>query len=124
MAQPLAKKAFELPEDISEEDELLLTGVLSAMYAGEVCASYKIQTIPVGFVIRGALQNEETFEIDSDDLQFIACVNPVRVERIALCNSGGKIELVVKVLNSKQRVAITTTCTFTASKKRKFTPIS
>ena len=115
--------AFDLPEDISEEDELLLTGVLSAMYASEVCSSYKIHTIPVGFLIRGTLLNEETFEIDLDDLQFITCVNPVRIERIAVCNSGGKIELVIKVLNSKQRVVIATSCTFTASKKRKYAQI-
>ena len=115
---------FELPDDISEEDELVLTNILSAMYAGEMCSSYKIHTIPTGFLIRGSLQNEEGFEIDMDDLHFISCVNLIRIERVALCSCNGKIELVIKVLNNKQRVMITTSCSFTATKKRKYTQLS
>lgn len=115
---------FELPENISEDDEFLLTSILTAIYAGEVCSSYKVHLIPTGYLIRGTLGNEEDFEIDLDDLQFITCVNPIRIERIAVCKSGGKTELVVKVLNTKQRVMVTTSCTLMATKKRKYTQIS
>lgn len=117
-------RCFEMPNDISEEDENLLTTVLSALYAGELCSSYKIVEIPTGFLIRGNLVNEETFEIDLEDLQFIAQANFIRIERVALCRSGGKTELVVKVLNCKQRVMVTSSCTFTATKKRRYSSIS
>lgn len=120
MAATGGGRTFELPDDISEEDENLLTTVLSALYAGELCSSYKILQIPTGFLIRGNLTNEETFEIDVDDLQFISQANLIRVERVALCRCGGKIELVVKVLNCNQRVMVTSSCTFTATKKRKY----
>lgn len=114
---------FELPDDISDDDENLLTNILSAIYAGGVCSSYKIHLIPTGFLIRGSLTNEEAFEIDMDDLKFIACANHIRIERIAICRSGGKTELVVKILNSQQRVMVTSECTFMAIKKRKYSHI-
>ncbi len=119
-----SQDTFELPENLSEDDEFLLTNILSAIYAGDLCSSYKVHLIPTGFLIRGTLVNEEDFEIDLDDLQFITCVNPIRIERIAVCKSGGKTELVVKVLNTKQRVMVTTSCTLMATKKRKYTQIS
>jgi hypothetical protein len=111
---------FELPPDISEDDENLLTTILSALYAGELCSSYKVLQLSNGFLIRGNLLNEDTFEIDHEDLQFITLANPIRIEKVALCRSGGKIELVIKVLNSSQRVMVTTVCSFTATKKRKY----
>ncbi len=119
------KDIFELPDDISEDDEFMLTEILTAIYAGELCSSYKVIVLPpVGYLIKGTLLNEDNFEIDLDDLKFITCVNPLRIERIALCRSGGKHELVVKVLNTKQRVMVTTSSSFIATKKRKYTQIS
>lgn len=115
---------FELPPDISEDDENLLTTVLSALYAGEMCSSYKVLQTATGFLIRGSLANEDTFEIAHEDLQFITLANPIRIERVALCRSGGKTELVIKVLNSSQRVMVTTACSFTATKKRKYSDVS
>jgi hypothetical protein len=115
---------FELPDDISEDDENLLTNILSAVYAGGICSSYKVHVITPGFLIRGTLTNEEVFEIDLEDLKFIACANHIRIERIAICRCGGKTELVIKVLNSKQRVMVTTECTFMAVKKRKYSQIN
>jgi hypothetical protein len=115
---------FDLPDEISDDDENLLSGILTAMYAGELCSSYKILVTPTGFIIRGSLTSEDNYEIDLDDLQFIVCVNPVRIERIAICNSGGKTELVIKILNMKQRIMVSTTvCNFIANKKRKYTQI-
>lgn len=113
-------RSFELPADISEDDDNLLTTVLSALCAGELCSSYKIQQIPTGFLIRGNLMNEETFEIDAEDLHFITQANAIRIERVALCRCGGKTELVIKVLNSSQRIMVTSSCTFTVTKKRKY----
>ena len=116
---------FELPEDISEDDEVLLTNVLTAMYAGDICSSYKIHTIPNGYLIRGSILCEDNFEIELDDLQLITSVNPIRIERVAICKcGGGNTELVVKLLNCKQRVMIATSTTFTATKKRKYTHFS
>ena len=120
-----SKDIFELPNDISEDDEFLLTEILTAIYASELCSSYKvIELPPTGYLIKGTLLNEDNFEIDFEDLKFITCVNPIRIERIALCRSGGKHELVFKVLNTKQRVMVTTSSTFMATKKRKYTQIS
>ncbi len=113
---------FELPDDISEDDENLLNTILSAISASEICSSYKIHVIPTGFMIRGSLGVD--FEIDLEDLQFITTVNPIRIERVALCNSGVKTELVIKVLNMNQRIMITTSCTFIANKKRKYAHIT
>jgi hypothetical protein len=120
-----ANITFELPDDISDDDEVLLTNVLTAMYAGDFCSSYKIHTTPNGYLIRGSISNDDSFEIELDDLQFITHVNPIRIERVAICKrGGGNAELVVKILNCKQRVMIATSTTFTATKKRKYTPFS
>jgi hypothetical protein len=123
-ANACSTAVFELPPDISEDDENLLTTALSALYAGEMCSSYKVLQTATGFLIRGSLANEDTFEIAHEDLQFITLANPIRIERVALCRSGGKTELVIKVLNSSQRVMVTTACSFTATKKRKYSAVS
>ena len=113
--------SFDLPCDISEDDSNLLTSVLSAVHATEISSFYKVIVTPTGYLIRGTLADD--FEIDSEDLAFFISVNPTRVERVAVCNSNGKNELVIKVLNMKQRVMVTTSCSFIANKKRKYTSI-
>ena len=114
---------FDLPDDISEDDANLLNTILSAIHATEICSSYKIKVIQNGYMIRGSLASEDDFEIELDDLNFISCANHIRIERIALCKCSGKTEMVIKMLNMKQRVMVSTSCSFIANKKRKYTSI-
>jgi hypothetical protein len=120
-SKKISTDSFDLPCDISEDDSNLLTSILSAVHATEISSFYKVIVNPTGYLIRGTLADD--FEIDSEDLAFFISVNPTRVERVAVCNSNGKNELVIKVLNMKQRVMVTTSCSFIANKKRKYTSI-
>ena len=114
----MTKAEYELPDGISEDDAMLLHNILTAMRAGSVCLSYRVDVIPTGFLIRGALQSDN-FEIESDDIFLIGGVSPLRIERIAVARAGGLNELVVKVLDAKQKVTIIGSATFTVSKRRK-----
>ena len=120
---------FELPQDIGEEDEHLLTGILSVLCSTELCHGYKVQIMPPphqnAFLIRGAL-HEDVFEVSLDDMHFIQNADPLRIEKIVVSRcGGGNNELVLKVLNSKQRVILTESSTFyVCRRKRKFSKIS
>jgi hypothetical protein len=110
---------FELPEDISEDDEILLTGILAALCSLELCSGYQVQVAPpTAFVIRGTLHGE-AFEVDMEDLQFIHTASPLRIQRIAVARCGAANELVVRVLNSKQRIMLTDATTFYVSSRRR-----
>ena len=113
---------YELPPDTSEDDSALLHNVLTAMRGTERCEKYKVEVIQCGFLVRGTLPSE-VFELDADDLSFISAVSPLRVEKVTVARAGNRNEVVVKVLNSKQRVMIDTSATFIACKKRKLVHI-
>jgi hypothetical protein len=116
---------FELPEDVSEDDEVLLTSVLTALCALDVCTAYRVKHMkPHSFLIMGTLP-DESFEVDLEDLQFLHKASPLRIERVVVARVGGANELVVKVLNSKQRIMLTDTSMFYVStRKRKAGRIS
>ena len=99
--------AFELPADTSEDDRVLLHNLLTVLEASSPCRSYRVDVTATGFRVRGALA-VEAFEVDSDDLHVIASVSPLRVERVAVSRAAGQNELVVTVLNAKQRVMAAT----------------
>ena len=109
---------YELPNDIPDDDATLLHNVLTAMQALDACRSYKVHVTTVGYLIRGALR-ADTFEIDGEDLHFIASVSPLRVERTLVARAAGRNEILVKVLNGRQRVMLADAATFIAVKKRR-----
>ena len=121
MAKPVH---FELPNDISEEDEQLLTGILGALCSLEVCCQYKVEVIPsTGYLIRGALP-EEHFEVNLEQMLLLSNANFLRIENVLVSRSKGNSELLIKVLNSKQKVMLTHSSTYIVyNKKRKVQPI-
>jgi len=126
---PLA--AFELPNEISEDDQILLSSILSVLCSLEICTAYKVQPIvskaqgPTAFgsyLIRGSL-DEDVFEVSMEEMHHIFSANRLRIEHIAVARCEGKNELLIKVLNSKQRVMLTNLHSSTfivCNKKRKF----
>ena len=110
--------AFELPPDTPEEDQVLLHNVLTAMQALQACRSYKVHVTQVGFLVRGAL-HADSFELDAADMHLIASVCPLRVERVAVARVQGRNEIVVKVLNARQRVMLEAVATCTTVKRRR-----
>jgi len=117
---------FEMPEDVSEDDELLLTSVLSVLCSLDICCAYSVQHTQqnTAFMIKGVLQ-EDSFEIGLDDLRFIHMVNPLRIEYVGVSRCGGTNELLVRVLNTKQRIMITEdTAFFICSRRRKMAKIT
>ena len=111
---------FELPEDISEEDENLLHSVLCALYAIKICCAYKIEVLaPQYFIIRGQI-SDDAFEVDMDDFHLIKSASPLRIERILVGKSAGQNEIIIKVLNSKQRVMLMdSSMLYVTTRKRK-----
>jgi hypothetical protein len=124
---------FELPPGTPDEDVIVLNNVLTAlMNIGKineqvVTASYKVEIVKeVGYLLRAALPTTDIFEFSLEDLLFIHSVNPARVDRVNVCRSasGGASEIVVKVLNAKQRVMTVSTLHFAATHKRRWSTMA
>ncbi len=117
-------ESFELPEGISEDDECLLNGILSALCTLNLCAGYKVMIPPSQphlFVIKGQLPNE-TFEVEMDQMHLIMAASPLRIESILVAKTGEQqYELIIRALNSKQRVMLKESSTFyyVSGRKRK-----
>ena len=115
---------FDLPQDISEDDECLLNGILSALCSLDLCAAYKVVILPpqqpTHFLIKGQLSNEG-FEVDMDQMHFIQSASPLRIEGILVAKTADQHELIIRVLNSKQRVMLKDSSTFyyVSNQKRK-----
>lgn len=123
--------SFELPINTPEDDIISINNVLTALmnigapHAAEApCAvCYNIKTIETGYLLRAVLPTADIFEFSLEDLLCLHSVSPARVERVnvARSQSSGPCEIVVKLLNSKQRVMTVSTLQFaTATHKRKW----
>lgn len=119
---------FEIPVDTPEEDIISINNVLTALMniggpQNQVACAYKIKPIKTGYLLRAVLPPSDIFEFSLEDLLFLHSVSPARVERVnvARSQSGGPIEIVVKIINSKQPIMVVSTLHFaTATHKRKF----
>jgi hypothetical protein len=110
---------YELPEHIrGEDDRALLHNVLAAMSGAASCKSYKIDVVTTGFVLRGRLDTE-VFELDSQDLFLILSISPLKIDRVSVARVAGHTELVVRVLNSRQRIMAERVLTVTATKRHR-----
>ncbi len=93
-----------------------------------VCTRYKVDTIPTGYMLRAALPNSDPFEISDEDMLFLKGINPARIDGISVGRSSsgasGHTELYVRILDSKQRIMITSTVLFysAARKRMRLTP--
>jgi hypothetical protein len=113
--------SFELPEDISEDDETLLHSILSAMSSLDLCIAYKIVVPPLQpniFLIKGQLPMDG-FEVDMDQMHFIMSASPLRIEKIAVVKNADHPELIIRLVNSKQRVMLKETSTFYVSTRKR-----
>jgi hypothetical protein len=87
------------------------------------CSKYRVDTVPTGYLIRATLPASEHFEVHLDDLLFLQSISPARIEQIAIARRPpNSMELLVRLLDFKQRVAITSTVSFYshATRKRKW----
>ena len=124
---------FELPMGTPEEDIIVLQNILivlqslGAERANPPCVGYKVQHNEKGFyMLRCILPASDIFEIDMDDMMFVKSVCPARIEKMAFTRSiqGGTNELVIKVLDCRQRLMITSTVSFSsATRKRAWSSI-
>ena len=120
-----AKKEFELPV-IPDEDVVLVQNILEGMQSlgsedMPICEKYNVKTVNDGYFLRAVFPAEDVFELDFDDLLFIKSISPSRIDSICIARTQtqGLTELVVKVLDHKQRIMITKTTSFSATRKRK-----
>ena len=90
---------------VPEDDQVLLENLMAAMRT--LCTAWRMDKSDTGYTIRGAI-GHECFEVDLEDLQLLVAVNPVRVDGVAVVRSGGRSELVVRVLNCKQPISVRT----------------
>jgi hypothetical protein len=113
---------FELPPNTPEDDLVILQNILTALQsmgvdsatAQPLCQRYKVDRTPTGYLIRAAMPTADLFEITHDDFLFMRSINPARIESMALARSthGGACELLVRVLDARQRIMITSTVAF------------
>jgi hypothetical protein len=117
---------FELPPNTPDEDVIVLNNLLTAlMNVGKehktcITSGYKVETIEVGYLLRVVLPASDIFEFSLEDLLWIRGVNPARTDRVNVCRSstGAPCEIVVKVLNSKQRLMTVSNLSFVGIHKR------
>ena len=119
----------ELPASVPDDDKVLLENILIALQSlrtGDepLCSKYKVDVAPTCYVIRAILPPSSPFEIHLDDLLFLQSVSPSRIEHIAVAKRTSH-ELVIRVLDCKQRISVTSTTAFhvSATRKRKWTAI-
>jgi hypothetical protein len=118
----------QIPSTIPEEDTTLLENVLTALRSlstgnTPTCSKYKIDVAPTCYVVRAILPSSaEHFEIHLDDLLFIQSVGPARIEHVAITKRppSNTLELIVRVLDCKQRIMVASSVSFHATRKRKW----
>lgn len=126
MTQPL----FELPAATPPEDALVLEHMLTALQSlgnGALALRYRVSVIKgKGYLLHAALPTHDPFELTQDDIHFLNSIHPARLESVGFARTvpGGPCELVLLVLNSAQRVMVTASVAFSATRKRKFTPVA
>jgi hypothetical protein len=123
-----AAEPLDIPPSIPEEDSVLLENVLTAVKSLKtgstpICAKYKIDITPTGYLVHAPLpSSSEHFEVHLDDMLFIQSISPARIEHVAVSRRPpNSIELVVRILDCKQRILVTSSVCFSnATRKRKW----
>jgi hypothetical protein len=117
---------FELP-NIEEDDIILVENILKAMQSlgpegSPICVRYKVKVITTGYILRAFLPSSDVYEIDLDDLLFIKSISPSRIDSVCIARVAAQCssELIVKVLDHKQRIMVTRSTSFSATRKRKW----
>jgi len=123
------QKDFELPI-IPEEDVILVENILEAMQSlgtedSPICEKYQVKIISNGYMLRAFFPSSDIFELDLDDLLFLKSISPSRIDSVCIARTAlqGVVELVVKVLDHKQRIMVTRSTSFSATRKRKWNVI-
>jgi hypothetical protein len=123
------QKDFELPI-IPEEDVILVENILEAMQSLgtedlPICEKYQVKIISNGYMLRAFFPSSDIFELDLDDLLFLKSISPSRIDSVCIARTAlqGVVELVVKVLDHKQRIMVTRSTSFSATRKRKWNVI-
>ena len=120
--------SHEIPETVPDDDVILLENVLTAVKSLKTgstptCTKYKIDITPTGYLVHATLpSSSEHFELHLEDLLFIQSVSPSRIDHVAIGRRPpNSTELVVRVLDFKQRISVTASVAFScATRKRKF----
>lgn len=121
---------FELPSNIADDDIVLVENILSAVQSlgtedSPLCVKYKVKVVANGYILGACLPSADVFEIDLDDLLFVKSISPSRIDSVCIAKTTaqGSTELLVKILDHKQRIMITRSTSFSATRKRKFNSI-
>ena len=126
MTQP----PFELPAATPPEDALVLEHMLTALQSlgnGALALRYRVSVVKgKGYLLHAALPTHDPFELTQDDSHYLNSIHPARLESVGFARTvpGGPCELVLLVLNSAQRVMVTASVAFSATRKRRFTPVA
>lgn len=120
---------IEIFQNILEDDKLLIDNIIQALEnlgneENTWCKKYKINTIPVGYMLFAKLPTTDVFEISLEDLLYIQSISPSRIENISIGRTtpnSNLIELCIKILNCDQKVMIKSkTVFYSTARKRKF----
>jgi hypothetical protein len=121
---------FDLPSNIADDDVVLVENILSAVQSlgtedSPLCVKYKVKVVANGYILGACLPSADVFEVDLDDLLFVKSISPSRIDSVCIAKNTaqGSTELLVKILDHKQRIMITRSTSFSATRKRKFNSI-
>lgn len=124
------RSKFELPANIADDDVVLVDNILNALLSlgtedSPLCVKYKVKVAANGYILSALLPSVDVFEVDLDDLLFIKSISPSRIDSVCIAKTTtqGSTELIVKILDHKQRIMITRSTSFSATRKRKFNSI-
>eukprot|EP00961_Rhodomonas_salina_P204158 2755036-Rhodomonas_salina.3 len=98
-----------LLEEVSEEDRPLVQNtiyaVLACKHPERLCTSWNVVCAKTHYIVNTILPAGD-FDISLSDLELINSLSPLRITNIAVVSESGKCKLVVKILNSRQRVQL------------------
>jgi hypothetical protein len=124
-----ARLKFELP-NIAEDDIVLVENVLKAVQSlgtedSPLCVKYKVKVISTGYMLISSFSAVDVYEVDLDDLLFIKSISPSRIDSVCIARTAaqGLSELIVKILDHKQRIMVTRSTSFSATRKRKWSSV-
>ena len=86
-----------------------------------LCAKYKVDLTHNGYLIKGAIPHSDIFEVTENDLLYLKGINPARIESAAVArlNAAGPCEVLIRVLNGKQRVMVSSSVSYFTTVRKK-----
>jgi hypothetical protein len=93
---------IKLPEEpvltaVKEEDKMNVRNVIYILLSLKICSLWNVNAVAQGYEIVGLLYTDKELSVDITDLELLKQVDPLRVQRVAVCFMAGMNAPSVKI---------------------------